>query len=171
MKQAHLLLRAHRPTLLRNLARFLALTPIAVFFAIAFDFIRLAMRVGPNTPAQGIPSALYLAVSDNMFLITVVLAAAATLLQPVTGFQRALAKLPIPVTARQLAYVPLATTLAHWLVAQALLHVVLLFGWLLTGLGDPVAATLDVLAALPLGLFFVLLVSRSASNAAHTSQI
>jgi hypothetical protein len=102
-------------------------------------------------------------VYPHTFTMTLIAAVIAGLSHLMGGLSTALTKLPVPMSSRQQAYIPLGLVLVHWAALMAFYFLPLAIGTKSSGTGDLLAALSHAFWAFPLGLLFVALLNRPTS--------
>jgi predicted outer membrane repeat protein len=156
MNQLRLLLWACRRPLMYAVALGIMLSVAALLL--------LAVPFGIADPEGSLFSDIVRILANHATAFTLYAAGLAAYCHIIAGLPSALTRLPVPVTARQQTYVPLAFALIHW-------GLLLLAGAALLAAGGSFAdgpramGTLaDAAWGLPLGLFVIALVNREAGD-------
>lgn len=103
-------------------------------------------------------------ISNHARAFTVYAAGLAACCHLIAGLPSTLEKLPMPVSARQRAYLPLGFALLHWFGLLGIIAVALTLG---SGPSHPDSALrffTGAIAGIPLGFFFIAVTNRNAGN-------
>ena len=100
---------------------------------------------------------------------TLYAAALAAYCHLIAGLPSALAELPVPVTARQQAYLPLAVAIAHWALLLLTGAALLATGGAFADVPRAMETLADAAWGLPIGLLFIAVVNRNAGDQARNS--
>lgn len=150
MTQNFLLLKACRRSILYA-ATLGGVLPIGLLILVILD--------GANESQE-----IILWISSHARAFTVYTAGLAAFCHLIAGLPSTLEKLPMPVSARQRAYLPLGFALLHWFGSLGILAVALTLG---SGPSHPDSALrflAGAIAGIPLGFFFIAVTNRNAGN-------
>ncbi len=103
-------------------------------------------------------------ISNHARAFTVYAAGLAAFCHLIAGLPSALEKLPMPVSARQRAYLPLGFALLHWFVLLGILAVALTLGSGPSHLDRALRFFAGAIAGIPLGFFIIAVTNRNAGN-------